>query len=205
MGHAASVTETNRPLPPKRVVAAKLIRPTGADTIDAGPSRGFQKPPIASLTKAAPTAAVGRSRRPAWDVKGKVTDMEGKISNYQSKVKTLAQENESLKESVATSRQKEAQMTSDLQELHTQLSQYELELAALSGVKEQLAIVSSEKASPEKTLCNLPDEHKVILGLRESLEAELHSVKVEHVLPQVKWQAGLLIVTMDHLDCCDMR
>lgn len=47
--------------------------------------------------------------------------MESKISNYQSKVKTVAQENESLKESVAKSRQKEAQMTSELQELHTQL------------------------------------------------------------------------------------
>ncbi|XP_041759076.2 LOW QUALITY PROTEIN: carboxy-terminal kinesin 2 [Coregonus clupeaformis] len=179
MRHAASVTGTKRPLPPKRAVAAKLIRPTGAATIAAGPSRGFQKPPIASVTKAAPTAAVGGSRRPAWDLKGKVTDMEGKISNYQSKVKTVAQENESLKESVAKSRQKEAQMTSDLQELHTQLSQYELELAALSGVKEQLAIVSSEKASLEKTLCNLTDEHKVLLGLRESLEAELHSVKTQ--------------------------
>ncbi|CAB1320978.1 unnamed protein product [Coregonus sp. 'balchen'] len=176
MRHAASVTGTKRPLPPKRAVAAKLIRPTGAATIAAGPSRGFQKPPIASVTKA---AAVGGSRRPAWDLKGKVTDMEGKISNYQSKVKTVAQENESLKESVAKSRQKEAQMTSDLQELHTQLSQYELELAALSGVKEQLAIVSSEKASLEKTLCNLTDEHKVLLGLRESLEAELHSVKTQ--------------------------
>ncbi|KAK6290996.1 hypothetical protein J4Q44_G00386060 [Coregonus suidteri] len=76
-----------RRLPPKRAVAAKLIRPTGADTIAAGPSRGFQKPPIASLTKAAPTAAVGRSRRPAWDVKGKVTDMEGKISTTRAKSK----------------------------------------------------------------------------------------------------------------------
>uniref|UniRef100_A0A8C7P1A7 Kinesin-like protein n=1 Tax=Oncorhynchus mykiss TaxID=8022 RepID=A0A8C7P1A7_ONCMY len=88
---------------------------------------GFQKPPIASVAKGvecvslAPIAAVGGSRRPAWDLKGKVTDMEGKISNYQRKVKTVAQENESLKESVAKSRQKEAQMTSDLQELHTQL------------------------------------------------------------------------------------
>lgn len=61
------------------------------------------------------------SQRHAWDLKGKVTDREGKISYYQSKVKTVAQENEGLKESVAKSRQKEAQMTSELQELHTQL------------------------------------------------------------------------------------
>uniref|UniRef100_A0A4W5PW00 Kinesin-like protein n=1 Tax=Hucho hucho TaxID=62062 RepID=A0A4W5PW00_9TELE len=179
MRQTASAMGTKRPLPPKRTVAAKLIRHTGAATIAAGPSRGFQKPPIASVAKAAPIAAVGGSRRPAWDLKGKVTDMEGKISNYQSRVKTVAQENESLKESVAKSRQKEAQMTSDLQELHTQLSQYELELAALSGVKEQLAIVSSEKASLEKILCNLTEEHKVLLGLRESLEAELHSVQTQ--------------------------
>uniref|UniRef100_A0A8C7L0D2 Kinesin-like protein n=1 Tax=Oncorhynchus kisutch TaxID=8019 RepID=A0A8C7L0D2_ONCKI len=130
--------------------------------IAAGPSRGEMLSPI---------AAVGGSRRPAWDLKGKVTDMEGKISNYQRKVQTVAQENESLKESVAKSRQKEPFLLC--------CSQYELELASLSGVKEQLAIVSSEKASLEKNLCNLTDEHKVLLGLRESLEAELHSVQTQ--------------------------
>lgn len=46
--------------------------------------------------------------------------------------------------------------------------------------------MSSEKASLEKNLCNLTDEHKVLLGLRESLEAELHSVQVGHVLPHKK-------------------
>uniref|UniRef100_A0A673ZYR5 Kinesin motor domain-containing protein n=1 Tax=Salmo trutta TaxID=8032 RepID=A0A673ZYR5_SALTR len=119
------------------------------------------------------------SRRPAWDLKGKVTDREGKISYYQSKVKTVAQENEGLKESVAKSRQKEAQMTSELQELHTQLGHYEQELATLSGVKEQLSIVASEKASLEKTLYNLTEEHNVLLGLIKGLEAELHNVQVD--------------------------
>uniref|UniRef100_A0A8K9Y3X7 Kinesin-like protein n=1 Tax=Oncorhynchus mykiss TaxID=8022 RepID=A0A8K9Y3X7_ONCMY len=155
----------------KRVLSASSSESINSCS-DQQPAQGVE------CVSLAPIAAVGGSRRPAWDLKGKVTDMEGKISNYQRKVKTVAQENESLKESVAKSRQKEAQMTSDLQELHTQLSQYELELAALSGVKEQLAIVSSEKASLEKNLCNLTDEHKVLLGLRESLEAELHSVQL---------------------------
>ncbi|KAK6323716.1 hypothetical protein J4Q44_G00060550 [Coregonus suidteri] len=178
MRQAANAMGTKRPPPPKRAVAAKLIQPTGAATVAAAPSRGFQKP-NASVAKAAPTAAVGGSRRPAWDLKGKVTDMEGKISNYQSKVKTVSQENESLKESVAKGRQKEAQMTSEIQELHTQLSHYEQELATLSGVKEQLTIVSSEKASLENTLCNLTVEHKVLLGLRKSLEAELNNVQTQ--------------------------
>ncbi|KAM9414662.1 uncharacterized protein ACWYII_023917 [Salvelinus alpinus] len=52
------------------------------------------------------------------------------------------------------------------------------ELATLFGVKEQLTIVASEKASLEKTLCNLTEEHNVLLGLRKSMEAELHNVQV---------------------------
>ncbi|XP_071230114.1 protein claret segregational-like isoform X3 [Salvelinus alpinus] len=52
------------------------------------------------------------------------------------------------------------------------------ELATLFGVKEQLTIVASEKASLEKTLCNLTEEHNVLLGLRKSMEAELHNVQL---------------------------
>lgn len=52
----------------------------------------------------------------------------------------------------------------------------------MSGVKEQLSIVASEKASLEKTLYNLTEEHNVLLGLIKSLEAELHNVQVEHLL-----------------------
>uniref|UniRef100_A0A674BTX2 Kinesin-like protein n=1 Tax=Salmo trutta TaxID=8032 RepID=A0A674BTX2_SALTR len=106
MRQTASAMGTKRPLPPKRAV---------------GECAQKHQQLAWPMSSSSPIAAVGGSRRPAWDLKGKVTDMESKISNYQSKVKTVAQENESLKESVAKSRQKEARMTSDLQELHTQL------------------------------------------------------------------------------------
>ncbi|XP_010899743.3 kinesin-like protein KIFC1 [Esox lucius] len=176
---AVSVMGTKKPPPPKRAFAAKTSRPTSAATVAAVPSREFQKQPKMSVSKAAPTGVVGGSRRPAWDLKGKVSDMEGKISNYQSKVKTVAQENDCLKESLAKSRQKEAEMTSKLQDVHAKLSQYEEELADLAGVREQLASVTNEKASLEKNLHRLTEEHKVLLGLREDLESQLHNVQTQ--------------------------
>uniref|UniRef100_A0A6Q2YL40 Kinesin-like protein n=1 Tax=Esox lucius TaxID=8010 RepID=A0A6Q2YL40_ESOLU len=176
-------------LPSIPLLAAKTSRPTSAATVAAVPSRGeIQRTEIGtdilrwSLLfhhhTASPTGVVGGSRRPAWDLKGKVSDMEGKISNYQSKVKTVAQENDCLKESLAKSRQKEAEMTSKLQDVHAKLSQYEEELADLAGVREQLASVTNEKASLEKNLHRLTEEHKVLLGLREDLESQLHNTQI---------------------------
>ncbi|KAL0962367.1 hypothetical protein UPYG_G00339170 [Umbra pygmaea] len=179
---AVSVIGNKKPPPPIRAVATKMIRPTGAATVAAGPSRALQKPSTMSVPKAVSTAAVGGSRRPAWDLKGKVSDMEGKISNYQSKVKTVAQENESLKESLARSREKVEGMSAELQEVYTKLRRYEEELADLAVVREQLASVSSVKASLEGNLHRLTEEHKVVLGLRQSLESELHNVQTQFSL-----------------------
>ncbi len=45
-------------------------------------------------------AGLGASRRPGWDLKGKVSDMESKVNNYQSKIKTVNLENDHLKNSI---------------------------------------------------------------------------------------------------------
>ena len=59
-------------------------------------------------------------------------------------------------------------------------SQYEAELSALSGVKQQLEEVTSEKGSLEKSLSSLRAEHQVLQGLRDGLETELHNLQVGH-------------------------
>lgn len=50
------------------------------------------------------------SRRPGWDLKGKVSDMEAKVQNYQSKVKSINHENDTLKESINKVHKREAEI-----------------------------------------------------------------------------------------------
>lgn len=57
-------------------------------------------------------------------------------------------------------------------------SEYEEELQVLSGVREELDKVSSEKSSIEKQLSNLEEKYKVMETLRQSQETELHTLKV---------------------------
>ena len=64
---------------------------------------------------------IGATRRPAWDLKGKVSDMEGKLSNFQSKVKSVNQENESLKGSMAQTRSRIMEMESELESQRSQI------------------------------------------------------------------------------------
>ncbi|KAJ8000082.1 hypothetical protein DPEC_G00201160 [Dallia pectoralis] len=172
---AVSVMGTRKPPPPKPAFAARTIPPRSAATVAVGPSRALQKQPKMSVAKAAPTAEVVGSKRPGWDLRGKLSDVEGKV-------KTLGQENLGLKGTLAKSTQKAAEMTSELKEVHAKLSQYEKELADLSGVKEQLAFMTTEKATLEKNFHRLSEEHKVLLGLRESLESELHNVQTQFSL-----------------------
>lgn len=50
------------------------------------------------------------SRRPGWDLKGKVSDMETKVQSYQGKIKSANQENEYLKESITKAQKHKAEI-----------------------------------------------------------------------------------------------
>ena len=59
--------------------------------------------------------------------------MEGKLNNYQSRVKLANQENEGLKDTVAQSKQKQAEMVAELSKLHKQIRY------ATSGMADRIA------------------------------------------------------------------
>lgn len=58
------------------------------------------------------------------------------------------------------------------------LRTYEEELQVLSGVRDQLETISSEKMALEKELSNLKGKYKVMETLRDSQETELETLKV---------------------------
>ncbi len=55
-------------------------------------------------------AGLGASRRPGWDLKGKVSDMESKVNNYQSKIKSVNLENDHLKNSITKAQKHKAEI-----------------------------------------------------------------------------------------------
>lgn len=121
----------------------------------------------------------GATKRCAWDLKGKVSDMEGKVRNYQTKVKSVNQENEVLRDTMIQSKTRVAEMETHLDRQRRQISEYEEELQALSGVRNELEKVSSEKSTLEKELSNLEGKYKVMETLRDSQETELQTLKMK--------------------------
>lgn len=61
------------------------------------------------------------SRRPGWDLKGKVSDMEAKVQNYQSRVKSVNQENDTLKDSINKVQRREAEIKDENNSLKKRL------------------------------------------------------------------------------------
>ncbi|XP_036371882.1 kinesin-like protein KIFC1 isoform X1 [Megalops cyprinoides] len=167
------------PAPAPQRHTVKPLRPTGAATVAAGPSKVVQKRPIASVPKPAVPAANGGSRRPAWDLKGKVSDMETKVQVYQNRMKTANQENQELKEAVVRGKEREEQIEEEMHALQQKLSQHERELAALCKVRDELDEVTRDRATLQRKYTTLNEEHRVNLELKQTLESELHNVQTQ--------------------------
>ncbi|KAI4898295.1 hypothetical protein NFI96_033501 [Prochilodus magdalenae] len=168
---AASVVPPRRPIPAK--AATKPLRPTGAATVAAAPSRGDIKK---KASAPAPVAkVVGGPRRPGWDLKGKVSDMENKIHNYQSRMKSVNQENEGLKDWIAKVQKNETQCQEENKTLKKRLGEIEEELNKLATVKDDLEKTSKDRDGLQKDLQKLSDDHEALQRLRHDLETELRN------------------------------
>ncbi|XP_016313077.1 carboxy-terminal kinesin 2-like [Sinocyclocheilus anshuiensis] len=187
---AASVAPPRRPVAVK--APAKPLRPTGAATVAVAPARGDQRKPVAAVPKAA--AGSGASRRPGWDLKGKVSDMENKVQNYQGKIKSANQENEYLKDSITKAQKHKAEIEQENSGLKKRLRNCEEELVKLATVKDDLEQTSKERDGIKKDLNKLAEEHKVLEGLRDHLESELCNIQT-----QLAIQTSALGRCQDHL------
>uniref|UniRef100_A0A8C1D573 Kinesin-like protein n=1 Tax=Cyprinus carpio carpio TaxID=630221 RepID=A0A8C1D573_CYPCA len=147
------------------LLSAKPLRPTGAATVAVAPARAAVGP--------------GMSRRPGWDLKGKVSDMETKVQSYQGKIKSANQENEYLKESITKAQKHKAEIEEENSGLKKRLRNCEEELVKLATVKDDLEQTSKERDGLKKDLNKLTEEHKVLEGLRDHLESELRNIQTQ--------------------------
>ncbi|XP_066537494.1 kinesin-like protein KIFC1 [Hoplias malabaricus] len=131
----------------------------------------------AASVAAAPSRVVGASKRPAWDLKGRVSDLENKLQNCQSQKKSFGEEFKILKEQFAQVRKSEAECQEENQRLKQQLGDLQEELSVLANVKSDLQNVSEERDSLQNQLKKLSNEHEVLQRLRDDLETELHNVQ----------------------------
>ncbi|XP_068431588.1 kinesin-like protein KIFC1 [Clinocottus analis] len=174
-----------------RAPISRPVRGLGAATVAAAPSRGVMKQSIASIAAkggnvkqtVAPTGpktgVVGGVKRQGWDLKGKVSDLEGRLRNGQSKLKASNEENEELKGTMAKNQSRVFEMEKALARQKSQISEYEAELLALSGVRDELETVSSDKRTLDKELSNLQSKYNVMETLRDSQETELQTLKMK--------------------------
>lgn len=62
------------------------------------------------------------------------------------------------------------------------ISKYEVELQILSGVRDELEKVTSDRNTVQRELSNLEGKYRVMETLRDSQETELQTLKVKTLL-----------------------
>ncbi|XP_066579972.1 kinesin-like protein KIFC1 [Amia ocellicauda] len=170
-------TRSRNPVASQRPVVKPVRQTRVAVTVAAGPSRTFQKRPVASVPNPKTAAVLGR--RPAWDLKGKVSDMESKVSSFQSRVRTTEQQNQELREQLGLAQERDNERDQEMTQLQEELRQCRVELVGLVSVREQLGLTSAERDSLQEQLDRLTTQHRSLQGLRDSLESELHNVQAQ--------------------------
>ncbi|KAK3573696.1 hypothetical protein QTP86_032056 [Hemibagrus guttatus] len=190
-----SVVPPKCPRPAK--ANSKLLPLSRAATVAAAPSRSDKKPFVHAQ------AAKGASKRPGWDLKGKVTDLENKVQNYQSRLKSFNQENEDLKASNAEMQKNKTQTQEENKQLKQHLGALEDKMANLLSVKEELERTTKEKDGLQKDLKKLMDENGILLKLRDDMTTEICNIQACHCpTNQLSVQTSALAHCQDNLRMC---
>ncbi|XP_058865022.1 carboxy-terminal kinesin 2-like isoform X5 [Acipenser ruthenus] len=139
-----------KPRPPvmSQRPAVNPVYKTSAATVAGGPSRGAMKKPVAATSKpAAPSGVGAASRRPGWDLKGKMSDMQMKVSSYQEQVQNTKTQNRELREEAERARRELESLREEHSALLNKMRAYEMENQELSSLKRTLEMdLSRERA-----------------------------------------------------------
>ncbi|XP_058866472.1 carboxy-terminal kinesin 2-like isoform X3 [Acipenser ruthenus] len=168
-----------KPRPPvmSQRPAVNPVYKTSAATVAGGPSRGAMKKPVAATSKpAAPSGVGAASRRPGWDLKGKMSDMQMKVSSYQEQVQNTKTQNRELREEAERARRELESLREEHSALLNKMSDVQCKV---TSYQEQIQTISQENQGlreggnrAQRELEGLTLEHSALLNKMRAYEME---------------------------------
>ncbi|XP_058865020.1 carboxy-terminal kinesin 2 isoform X3 [Acipenser ruthenus] len=168
-----------KPRPPvmSQRPAVNPVYKTSAATVAGGPSRGAMKKPVAATSKpAAPSGVGAASRRPGWDLKGKMSDMQMKVSSYQEQVQNTKTQNRELREEAERARRELESLREEHSALLNKMSDVQCKV---TSYREQIQTISQENQGlrergdrAQRELEGLTLEHSALLNKMRAYEME---------------------------------
>lgn len=168
-----------KPRPPvmSQRPAVNPVYKTSAATVAGGPSRGAMKKPVAATSKPeAPSGGGAASRRPGWDLKGKMSDMQMKVSSYQEQVRNTKTQNRELREEAERARRELESLREEHSALLNKMSDVQ---SKVTSYQEQIQTISQENQGlrergdrAQRELEGLTLEHSALLNKMRAYEME---------------------------------
>ncbi|KAK6470119.1 carboxy-terminal kinesin 2-like isoform X5 [Huso huso] len=164
-----------KPRPPvmSQRPAVNPVYKTSAATVAGGPSRGAMKKPVAATSKPAPSGVGAASRRPGWDLKGKMSDMQMKVSSYQEQVRNTKTQNRELREEAERARRELESLREEHSALLNKMSDVQCKV---TSYQEQIQTISQENQGlrergdrAQRELEGLTLEHSALLNKMRSI------------------------------------
>ncbi|XP_039624903.1 kinesin-like protein KIFC1 [Polypterus senegalus] len=157
---------------------AKNFQLTSAMTVAAGPSKVTARKSISSKAKPAAAVAGGGSRRPAWDLKGKVSDMQNKVSTYQDKLRSVNKENKEVAERLHQSKSEVTELRMENSSLHDRLRICEGKLQLMTELQRERDYLAEEKRNLNSINESLKGEVSNLQSVKLLLTTQLDTAEL---------------------------
>ncbi|XP_041091285.1 kinesin-like protein KIFC1 isoform X3 [Polyodon spathula] len=167
-----------KPRPPvmSQRPAVNPVHKTSAATVAGGPSRAAMKKPVAATLKPVAPSGGTTSRRPGWDLKGKMGDMQMKVSSYQEQVRNTKTQNRELKEEAERAQRELENLREEHSALLNKMSDVQNKV---TSYQEQVQTISQENQGlrergdrAQRELEGLTLEHSALLNKMRAYEME---------------------------------